>query len=678
MPFKDIIGSAPADIQIEILSYIKDHRELVRWARVSTTWRDFLMSPSLSPLYRRFLRKTWRTANYYLRRRAALASKGHQIGSICYRDLVFKLGQNDANIRAGSLHEAGSLVCPLLGKTKICYSDGFLAICSASENSDVERNVIYVYNLSNLQAIDSGVLARRVECEGAVKHIATSNGRLAYIAQDGESKTRVSIGVYDLFTWEIRRCTAEALNLDIGGLASIISVEGENAFTDEVKGRSSAFLQLPGSPEFFCTNGRYVVLSASFLTHYTIWDFGGLVVDPGKSMDHKSGKPSIGKSFRLDPRWVDYLFERWCAGPDFSDPPPVAYFMSIDDHGDIYATINGQPPDENLWSPDDRIFYTYACRSNGNPIPMHSNGWIPPNLFGDCHDGPDTIYVASDLVSFQSAGKNFLAISPPGYLDSYTGWQDEDSGEQDDDYDRMPLEYWYAQDLYYPRIALDRKRHTRESRLQGKPEFVYRLGYLGSRSFWLPRPDEFRGYEVLGARIIPNPSEDCAIWECRHKKEVIRTDGGDTITTKRVKIIGLRPTILPINQDQDEELVEEGEGEAAELVESDPLELQERTSVAEHADLEAQVERTPAAKSLNSIIPEAASVCELTMDYEANETVQWVGDEQQIILLERRTKNSEGQATGLQYENVFRIFRYGTASREPISFIARYTENYIV
>ncbi|KAK6523041.1 hypothetical protein TWF281_002463 [Arthrobotrys megalospora] len=469
-----------------------------------------------------------------------------------------------------------------------------------------------------------------------------SNGRLFHIAEDTENEERIYIGRRDLLTSSTRTCIAHALNLDRDGLTSTLAQDGGDAFTNEAKDRASSILRLPESPEFFCASGRFAAYSASFLTHYTIWNFGSSVAEPEN--------PITGKSISLDPQWVDYAFERLEVDPDFAGNQGIylSYYMSIDGQGDIYTTINGHISERGCRYNDDRIFCRYACRSDGTPIPMHTHGWIPPNIFPDCHDNNDTIYVAGGLTSFQSAGKNFLAISPPEYLEEYN-----------DQEDGTGLEYNHELELYYPRITVDRKRYEKEQSLphvesealpesRHKRSFEYKLGYLNWECFWIPPPGEIRSYGALPNKIIPTPSKNCVVWECRYKDEnmTIEGAGGGSVKARRIKVIGLKPTTRPKREDSDEECF----------------------------DPEIAVHVPPVGGSLDSIIPDLASICEFTVDNQGNNGIQWAGDDQNIVVSHCRPMDLGNQEEGTQYESVFRIFRYGIPSEEPVSYAVRYTE----
>ncbi|KAK6497005.1 hypothetical protein TWF481_001984 [Arthrobotrys musiformis] len=655
-PFHDIVGLAPFDIKLEILSYIKDARSIIQWTRVSKTWRDFLTSPDFSSFYKGLLSGVSPRSINYLKCRAKYGlSTSEETDSPPYREALIKLISNQAQIQAGKLHEAGSLVTPVLGRIKFCYSGGFLAICGADESSNAERNVIYVYNLSILDKPGSEISGRRFECEGVVEHIAIANMRLAYLARDPENEAQMHVGLLGLIKPLKRSCVTTAPNIDMEQFASILVEDGKDAFTHEDKGRSSSLLRLPNSPEFFCTSGRFVVFSASFMTHCTIWDFGSHALG--------SENPITGKSFTLDPEWIDFVFPWWEVSPDPEDEiSRLSYFMSIDDAACIYTTINGNIPDGGCECSNDHVFYSYACRYDGTPIPMYHQGWTLPRVFPDCRDHGGNIYVADDLTSFQSAGQNFLAVSPPTFLSEYSHTTAEYTDDSEGGYGGA-VETGDDLDLYYPRIMINRKRRTRDSPPQEKPQYHYTFRYLDRRRFWLAPPEGLYGYEVLGPRVIPIISKDSVIWECRHKRDVVRQNGGQTIAVKRVKIFGLKPTIIPERENLEEEPPGvEAEGEISQVgVE----------------DAEPEFWRPVDRGSLDPLIPEPTSVCELTMDYDSNHRLEWVGDHQQIILLERRPKepgNQEPESI-LEYENVFRVFRYGASPQEPIDYTVQYRED---
>ncbi|KAK6335417.1 hypothetical protein TWF696_002195 [Orbilia brochopaga] len=620
MQCKDIIASVPVDIKLGIFAYVEDYRQLFRWKRVSKTWHSLIDSASLEPLYRLFISRNWPKALEEIKRISTLADYAPR--SPNYGNILVTLGRNAADIRAGSLHEVASLVTPLrLGRTNFCYSGGFLAVYSIDQTPAAEKDVIYVYDLSILrtQTLGSETPARKVQCPGVVKCAAIANGRLAYLTQDPRDETSVCVGLQDLITSSTRICNSTVSDVDLATFASTLNNSGMNSYTNEGnEARPAATLQLQSSPKLFDTNGRFVFFSASFSTHYTVWD-----------MNLDSETPITGSSFTLDKSWSQFLCEAWQDNPDFQSHLSLSYYMSVDERGDLYTTISGPIAEKGCVYPGDRFVLRYACTHDGKPIRMKACIPMPPYTNPELHD-EQTVYKASRFSSFSGGGsQNFFAYSPVDM-------------EYTEDSPYSTLLFGSVLDLRYPRIVIDRKQaKTRDvfdefppSGLIYDAEVEYSLDYLDKKSFYLLPNDEIWRSTIAATRIIPEPSKRCVIWHCLYQDEEVVTDGGELSLIRNVKIVGLKPTILPGEDASDEGFYIGG---------SDNMSM---------------------AETIDSTIPEPTSVCKITVEYTKNRKIKWAGDDQYIVLshYRPRKRSNDDRRKGPDFESVFRLFRYGTAS----------------
>ncbi|EWC46486.1 hypothetical protein DRE_04209 [Drechslerella stenobrocha 248] len=528
----------------------------------------------------------------------------------------------------------------MLGRTNICYSDGYLAVYSIDPANAAEKDVIYVYDVSFLQSIGSEIRGRKVQCQGTVKCVSVANGRLAYIAQDPEDETKIHVNLLDLNTLHTLTCAATVLDLETQSFASALNATGMDAFTNKANGKSSQVLRLPQSPELFATNGRYIVFSASFLSHFTIWDMKNKS-DPQADID------IAGKSFALSPKWLEFL--SWEHNPDFERLPSISYHMSLDDRGDIYTTINGNLSEKECMYPDDRYVLRYACTRSGKPIRMKDRVPIPPSKSPEVFSLEDDVHVAGTLVSFSSAGsKNFFNYHP-GDIES----RDDEYGESD----MGSFVFGSVLDLQFPRIAFDRKKPRRyETQGTGHPEdwesmvaafpydtnVEYELGYINRQCFWLlPDSDNWR-FSIAATRVIPYLSRTCVIWHCLYKDEEKATDDGGSSTVRRVVIAGVKPTMLPGKAHPDADFFYGGNEDVSD------------------ADI------------ILSSIPEPASACEVVVDYSKNRKTKWAGDEQCIVLSHYKAREVPEGATEPSYGTVVRLFRYGSAPAGPTSYTVQY------
>ncbi|EPS45139.1 hypothetical protein H072_873 [Dactylellina haptotyla CBS 200.50] len=636
--YKDILGSAPYDVQLQILSYIEDYREIIRWTRVSKTWREFINSPYLEPLYLQLIRQHWPKVGSELKRR--LTSENYNVYILSYRDIVSTLGRNAASIRAGQLHEFGSFTLPRFpGNTKFCYSDGFIVVYSAERIDGVRDSVIYVYDVSILRRGALEIPAWRIVCPGILRDVALDDGCLAYLCCDLDDEEKISISLQDLITGNTRTCTAKILNLDGMEFSSIMREEGPSAFTNPRKGRSSQPLRFPTSPNLICTNGKLVVFSASLLTHVTVWDMSD---DLSPEVENITGK-----TFILDEYWNKFLTRYWeySSNTETLCIHPRKYYMSIDSDGDIYTVINGyMEARDSMETPSDRFFLRYAIRKNGKPIWMKARTLMPPMWDPELNDRALT-HVARRLDSFTGAGgQNFFAFNPELFREFE--WPE---------YSRLMT--GSILDERYPRLVLDMK----QPRLEDKdsyihpedfldtgdkydPDVQYSLNYLGGRRvLYMPPKGHEWNYKSIARRIIPTADAGCVVWHCFNKRvvaakghdgEVAEDEEGaqESVIGKKIRIVGLKPMVIP--GETREEYDDYGEGESMEDV-----------------------------KWVLANRPQPASVCEFEVE---GDRFGWGRDYQYIIGVHCTPGNTIWEEERPAVGDTVRLFRYGVAAGDPV------------
>ncbi|KAJ6257660.1 hypothetical protein Dda_7447 [Drechslerella dactyloides] len=345
-------------------------------------------------------------------------------------------------------------------------------------------------------------------------------------------------------------------------------------------------------------------------------------------MNLDSDVPITGSSFTLIKPWCQFLCESWQNNPNFDSHLSPSYYMSVDDVDDIYATINGPIPEKGCVEPGDNYNTRYARRHNGNPILMKECFPMPPSTSPELIDEVP-VRKFSRFNSF-SGGKNqnLMAYSPvdPLYAEDSNTWV-----------------FGSVLDLRYPRIVIDRKQAVQRGqnayydKLQSSKsvydmDVEYSLDYLDKKSFYLLPNDEIWRSTIMSQRVIPEPSKGCVVWLCLYKDDRTLLDNGELSPIRFVRIVGLKPTVLP-GGEADEEWYFGGS---------------ETMSMAEMID---------------SSIPEPASVCQFNVEYPKNRKLKWAGDDQYIVLshYRNRERSQEDKRKGPDYESVFRLFRYGAA-----------------
>ncbi|EPS35854.1 hypothetical protein H072_10681 [Dactylellina haptotyla CBS 200.50] len=635
MSYKDIIGLAPTDLQIAILSYVTDPVHLIRCTRVSKTWQNILYSSSLEPVYHRIIRRTW---PYFGReRQLRLAAADHESYKLkSDREILITLGRNDAGIRDGHLHEDGFLVAPTsLGRTGYSYADGFLAVFSVDEDLDAERDCIYVYDISLILESGAELECRKVRCEGAVKHVSVANGYMAWMAHKSEDTTKIIVGLQDLIGCNRRTFEATILDIDNQSFALTISQEGVDAFADEAKGRSASALWLRQSPEIFCTNGRYICFSASFLTHYIVWDI----------------RTATGKSYTLAPEWVRFLSDMWSEDPGYKNHAHLSYYLSMDDRGEIYSVINGFLEEMDCVFNYDRFILRYARKRDGKAIYMKDGVMVPPPRNAELNDNTYQPCVAEELISFPGGGRHNLFAYTPADMNLEKGFYD------DDPFSTILTSSEF--DLWIPRIVIDRKQPKRDPSWDPRypddgvhdTEFEYKVRYFNKNKTHI-LPEEMRGSTTVRNRIVPKPlSPDCIIWQCQWTDETNTTEEETTKRVRDVKIVGLKP-VSYLEYDAD--------------IDYDNASDRPNFPTGHHLELQA---------------PEPTSVCSLTVDYSEDQAFGWTGDTQHIVLSHYRTRKvTSGQKNmQLDFESVFRLFRYGSAREvrggSQVAYSVRYVDD---
>ncbi|KAF3182660.1 hypothetical protein TWF788_005974 [Orbilia oligospora] len=705
---KDILPLSPVDIQLEILSYLEDYRSLFRWTRVSKRWRDFVRSPSLEPLYRRLVTENWPKEYKQISRRRACPTNSQ---TPRFGDILFTLERNLANIKKGRLHEAGTLVIPHLGRVEFCYAEGYLAVFTTGKSGTSEQDTVYVYDLSIVLNPTAVINARKVKCPGEVKHVSIADGYMASMVQDREDSTNIIIILVDLITFAEKSFNSTVRNLDYETYASILNDSGTDYFTNREKGQSSHALRLSKSPEFFRTNGRHVVFSASFLTHYTVWEVGVY-----------SDAPIIGRSYSLDSDWNDLLLDMWTSDATWDKHLPLSYYLSIDDKCDIYTVINGFLKEMDCIYEYDRYLSRYACRMDGKPYRMKMTAGIPPyrnTELSDLRSGP----VARNLFSFSSGGENLFSYHPA----------DTKLEEMDLQIPRGILLWGDCGHL--PRIVVDKKqpRHDEDwefhyhADFQPESKFAteceYNIQYLNEEAlYWFLTP-KTRSARTSNARVIPHLSPTSVSWQLQFKDEQIPIEGGKDLNVRKVKIVGSKPTFLvrekivykyrdtessntPYNEGrQDEDHSDEGndgedpndegnnseesggrnkggednngenhEGEGNDNEESDNRDNNGEGDDSENEDNSEERVRYVFYKKN---VPEPASVCKIVLDHKLNRRLKWDGDDQYIVLRHYQPTSVPLGDDPLvpSFSTMFTLFRYGNEAdtpNAPISYNIRY------
>ncbi|KAK6337060.1 hypothetical protein TWF718_009846 [Orbilia javanica] len=651
---KDILGLAPLDIQIGIFSYVEDYRNLIEWARVSRSWKELILSPSLEPVYRQLVLENW-PKEYKLVSRKTL-STGSQ--ALSFREILITLGKNVADIKAGHLHEAGSIIAlPHVGRVEFCYGGGYLAVFSIGKNSIAEQDVIYVYDASLLHSTGGDLVARKVQCFGQkVKHVAIADGYLAWMTQDQDEKSSVSIGFVDLITFAARSFTPTVQDLDFDTYASIINEGGTDSFTDESKGRSSHILRLTGSPELFRTNGLHVVFSSSFLTHFTIWEI---------STDGDT--PIIGKTYSLDPDWNSFLHGIWTEAPTWKNHTSLSYYLSIDDEGDIYAVVNGHLEEKDCFYAYDRYISRYACTFDGRPYRTKWTAGIPPTRFSELSD-TQSPYVAARFLGFPSAGQNLFAYSPAN-----TKLEEEDRDLSREELlegclTRLP---YIVVDKKQPRHDEEWERHYRADFLPGSrfsTRYEYDIRYLNPGAIYRFPTPEMLAAKSSNTRVIPILSPTCVVWQLQYDDEPAPMDGEEARNIRKVRIIGLKPTMLATAPTPSDD--EGGENSDDKLVDAEAQkdENNDNKNKSLGDGSNAQIQKKYVFYQNN--VPPPASICELMLDQALNRSIRWEGDDQYIVLrhYEPVPAPTGEESHALGFTTRFTLFRYGDAEKAPLSY----------
>ncbi|KAK6513084.1 hypothetical protein TWF506_009248 [Arthrobotrys conoides] len=499
---------------------------------------------------------------------------------------------------------------------------------------------------------------------------------MAWMAQDRDEETNITIGLVDLITFATRSFKPTVQDIDFGTYASILNDNGMDSFTNQEKGRSTSILRLPGSPNLFRTNGQHVVFSASFLTHYTVWEI---------RIDTKT--PIVGKSYSLDPDWNDFLCQIWTDSPDWNGHSSLSYYLSIDDRCDIYTTINGFLKEKGCFNYYDRFLSRYACRVDGMPYRMKSTAGIPPNRNAELSDS-DPCFVAARLVSFPSGGQNLFSYSPA----------DTKLEEEDSETPRYILFEGNCQRL--PRIVVDRKQSRRDRDWERfyqsdfqpgskfATDFEYNVQYLNFGAIYRFPASGMPAEKSSQTKVIPDLSPNGVAWQLRYNDEQISADEGEEdLVVRRVRIVGLKPTPLSkrssVPKDYDNESLEVsdfGDGTQEDQRREEENREQENQEQENRAinvgDLGFGEEATSYFLRKENT-PEPASICELVLDQNLNRNIRWEGDSQYIVLRHYTpVPVPSGEEPPVpSFTSTFTLFRYGNKVEAPISYSIRYCDD---
>ncbi|KAF3187247.1 hypothetical protein TWF225_004399 [Orbilia oligospora] len=690
--YKDILPLSPVDIQLEILSYLEDYRSLIRWTRVSKRWRDFIRSPSLEPLYRRFVDGNWPKEYKQISRRRACPTNSQ---TPRFGEILSTLERNLVDIKEGRLHEAGTFVIPQVGHVEFCYANGYLAAFTPGKSGTAERDIIYVYDLSIALNPTTVINARRIKCRGKIKHISIADGYMASMIRNREDRTKITITLVDLITFAERSFNSTVQDLDYSTYVSILNDSGTDSFTNREKGRSSQPLQLSNSPEFFRTNGSHVVFSASFLTHYTIWEVG-----------INSDAPIIGNSYSLDPFWNGFLVDMWTSDATWDKHLPLSYYLSMDESCDIYTVIDGYLEERGCFYGYDRYLCRYACRMDGKPYRMKMTAVIPPYRNPDLGALP-SCSIASRLFSFPSGGQNLFSYSPADTKD-----------EEKEAIDMFPKDMIFFGDrTRFPRIVVDKKqpRHDEDRGflyhddfppdMEFATEWEYNIQYLDQHAIYRFPTAEMRATRTSTAKLIPHLSPTSVLWQVQIKDEQIPMEGGEDLNVRKVQIIGLKPTFLvrekivykyhdneSSNTPHDEDHNDDGNdgegngdrnndsennnGENREDEGNDGQESHSRENNGKDNGEDEDSEGRMRYVFHNENVPEPASVCKMVLDHGLNRRLKWDGDDQYIVLRHYQPiPVPPGEEPPVpSFSTMFTLFRYGDEADAPISYNIRYHE----